>query len=136
MENVQEILSEVMKQVYKEYTGMVEIEKLTRELEDALNRSDRKAAELILEMRQKEMDSISQVKQAIGEFLRSMDADLQEDVKCMLQGELPRRQTGPEAEKISSISRQRNNMLKNICARDRILSRRVAGEDSYYNYNE
>ena len=90
MENVQEILSEVMKQVYKEYTGMVEIEKLTRELEDALNRSDRKAAELILEMRQKEMDSISQVKQAIGEFLRSMDADLQEDVKCMLQGELPR----------------------------------------------
>lgn len=136
MENIQEILSEVMKQVYKEYTGMVEIEKLTRELEDVLNRSDRKAAELILEMRQKEMENVSQVKRAVGELLRSMDADLQEDVKCMLHGELPKRQTGPEAEKISNISRQCDNMLENICARDRILSRRVAGEDSYYNHNE
>ena len=133
MANVEEILSEVLKQVYKEYIGMVEIEKLTRELEDALNRSDDKAAELVLEMRQREIDNISQAKQAIGEFLRSMDQDLREDVKHLLEGEPPKEQSGPEAEKISNISRQRNNMLKSICTIDRVLSRRVAGKDSYYN---
>lgn len=133
MKNVQEILSEVLKRVYKKYTGMVEIEKLTRELEDALNRSDRKAAELILEMRQKEMESVSQMKQELRELLESMDGNLKEDVRRLLNGELPKGKNSPEAEKISNISRQCNNMLKSICAIDRVLSRRVAGENSYYN---
>ena len=81
MENVQEILSEVMKQVYREYKAMMEIENLTRELEDALNRSDKEAAGLILDMRQKEMEKASQAKRAVGEFLESMDEDLREDTK-------------------------------------------------------
>lgn len=132
MENVQEFLSEVMKYVYKEYAGVVEIEKLTRELEDALNHNDEKVAELILEMRQREMDSISQGRQVVEELLASMDVELREDVRQLLRGERPDRRTEFEAEKISSISRQRDNMLKNICTIDRILSRRVAGEDSYY----
>ncbi len=57
MEEVQEILSEVMKLVYREYKGIAEIERLTRELEETLSRSDRQAAQLILEMRQKALAS-------------------------------------------------------------------------------
>lgn len=133
MENVQEILSEVMKQVYREYKAMMEIENLTRELEDALNRSDKEAAGLILDMRQKEMEKASQAKRAVGEFLESMDEDLREDTKHLLNGELPKERTESEAEKISTISRQRNHTLENILRIDRVLSRRVAGKDSYYN---
>lgn len=133
MENVQEILSEVMKQVYREYKTMMEIENLTRELEEALNRSDKEAAGLILDMRQKEMEKASQAKRAVGELLESMDEDLREDTKHLLNGELPKGRSEPEAEKISSISRQRNHTLKNILRIDKVLSCRVAGKDSYYN---
>lgn len=132
MENTQEILSEVMKLVYREYTGITEIERLTRELEETLNRGDREAAQLILEMRQKEMEQVSEVERTIGIFLESMEPELREDTKCLLNGGLPSERTETEAGKISEISRQIHNVLERTRAIDRVMSRKVAGEDSYY----
>ena len=126
------MLEEILKLVYREYREIVEIERLTCELEETLNHSDRKSANLILEMRQSEMERVSQAKRAISELLESMDDDLKNDIKRLLEGEQLSERKESEAERISMISRQRNHTMENIRRIDRALSRRVAGKDSYY----
>ena len=132
MSYTEEILEEILKLVYREYREIVEIERLTCELEETLNHSDRKSANLILEMRQSEMERVSQAKRAISELLESMDDDLKNDIKRLLEGEQLSERKESEAERISMISRQRNHTMENIRRIDRALSRRVAGKDSYY----
>ena len=132
MRYIEEMLEEILKLVYREYRGIVEIERLTCELEETLNHSDRKSANLILEMRQSEMERVSQAKRAISELLESMDDDLKNDIKRLLEGEQLSERKESEAERISMISRQRNHTMENIRRIDRALSRRVAGKDSYY----
>ena len=132
MSYIEEMLEEILKLVYREYREIVEIERLTCELEETLNHSDRKSANLILEMRQSEMERVSQAKRAISELLESMDDDLKNDIKRLLEGEQLSERKESEAERISMISRQRNHAMENIRRIDRALSRRVAGKDSYY----
>ena len=132
MSYIEEMLEEILKLVYREYREIVEIERLTCELEETLNHSDRKSANLILEMRQSEMERVSQAKRAISELLESMDDDLKNDIKRLLEGEQLSERKESEAEWISMISRQRNHTMENIRRIDRALSRRVAGKDSYY----
>lgn len=132
MSYIGEMLEEILKLVYREYREIVEIERLTCELEETLNHSDRKSANLILEMRQSEMERVSQAKRAISELLESMDDDLKNDIKRLLEGEQLSERKESEAERISMISRQRNHTMENIRRIDRALSRRVAGKDSYY----
>lgn len=132
MSYTEEMLEEILKLVYREYREIVEIERLTCELEETLNHSDRKSANLILEMRQSEMERVSQAKRAISELLESMDDDLKYDIKRLLEGEQLSERKESEAERISMISRQRNHTMENIRRIDRALSRRVAGKDSYY----
>ena len=86
----------------------------------------------IFEMRQSEMERVSQAKRAISELLESMDDDLKNDIKRLLEGEQLSERKESEAERISMISRQRNHTMENIRRIDRALSRRVAGKDSYY----
>ena len=132
MSYTEEMLEEILKLVYREYREIVEIERLTCELEETLNHSDRKSANLILEMRQSEMERVSQAKRAISELLESMDDDLKNDIKRLLEGEQLSERKESEAERISMISRQRNHTMENIRRIDLALSRRVAGKDSYY----
>ena len=132
MSYIEEMLEEILKLVYREYREIVEIERLTCELEETLNHSDQKSANLILEMRQSEMERVSQAKRAISELLESMDDDLKNDIKRLLEGEQLSERKESEAERISMISRQRNHTMENIRRIDRALSRRVAGKDSYY----
>ena len=132
MSYIEEMLEEILKLVYREYREIVEIERLTCELEETLNHSDRKSANLILEMRQSEMERVSQAKRAISELLESMDDDLKNDIKRLLEGEQLSERKESEAERISMISRQRNHTMENIRRIDCALSRRVAGKDSYY----
>ena len=132
MSYIEEMLEEILKLVYREYREIVEIERLTCELEETLNYTDRKSANLILEIRQSEMERVSQAKRAISELLESMDDDLKNDIKRLLEGEQLSERKESEAERISMISRQRNHTMENIRRIDRALSRRVAGKDSYY----
>ena len=117
MSYIEEMLEEILKLVYREYREIVEIERLTCELEETLNHSDRKSANLILEMRQSEMERVSQAKRAISELLESMDDDLKNDIKRLLEGEQLSERKESEAERISMISRQRNHTMENTRGR-------------------
>lgn len=132
METRQAILTEFMRLLRREYTNVSEIEKLTKELEEALNRSDRESVHLVLDMRQKEMEEASAQRRAVEAVLESVDSELREELRFLMKNEQAPADAGFEEKQISSIGRQIRNSLERTRNMDRVLSRRIAGKDSYY----
>ena len=86
MENKEELYSEILKRVQRNYVHMAEIERITKELGSALSSNDRESVHLLLKMRQSEMDLASEVKQEIQLLIRS-GGDEKEKLLSWLQGE-------------------------------------------------
>ncbi len=86
MENKEELYSEILKRVQRNYVHMAEIERITKELGSALSSNDRESVHLLLKMRQSEMDLASEVKQEIQLLIRS-STDEKEKLLSWLNGE-------------------------------------------------
>ena len=65
MENQEELLTEVLKRVQRNYMHMVEIERVTKDLADAMSRNDQEAVQLLMKMRQDELERFGETKQEI-----------------------------------------------------------------------
>ena len=87
MKDRKELLSEILIRVQKNYTRMVEIERLTKELGDTLSRDDRESVRLLLKMRGEEMNRAGQTKLEIQMILRALNEEDQAEVKGLLAGE-------------------------------------------------
>ena len=51
MENREELLTEVLKRVQRNYVHMVEIERVTKDLAEAMSRNDQESIQLLIKMR-------------------------------------------------------------------------------------
>lgn len=127
----QELLAEILKSLYRNYKQILEIEKLTKELGDTLSKDDRESAQLILNMRQEEMDNASETKYAVQVLLQAADAETRLYAEQLLQGDCPA-DASFEEQKISQLSRQIANSLNSAIAIDRRVNSRLAGKDSFY----
>lgn len=56
MENREELLTEVLKRVQRNYVHMVEIERVTKDLAEAMSRNDQESIQLLIKMRQEELE--------------------------------------------------------------------------------
>ncbi len=65
MENREELLMEILKRVQRNYRHMVEIERVTKEMADALSRNDQESAQLLMKMRQDELERFLDSKREI-----------------------------------------------------------------------
>ena len=61
MNEMQELIQEILTGMQRRYRGMSEIERLTKELADTLSSGDRESAQLLLNMRQSEMEKVGDV---------------------------------------------------------------------------
>lgn len=86
MENREELLSELLRRIQRNYVRIVEIERQTRELGDALSRNDQESAQLIVKMRQDEMEHAAQIKQEIQMLLQTVPVQEREKLKGWLEG--------------------------------------------------
>lgn len=132
MENKEEFLTELLRRVQRSYIHMVEIERLTRDLGDALSRNDNESAELILKMRGEEMDQAGTVKREIQILLEAMEEEEQAKFRSWLKGEDKYEPDGFEAKKIAELSGQTQQVLKRTISLDKVLNSKVAGNKSYY----
>ena len=66
MNEMQELIQEILTGMQRRYRGMSEIERLTKELADTLSSGDRESAQLLLNMRQSEMEKVGDVDHALG----------------------------------------------------------------------
>ena len=134
MENKEELYSEILKRVQRNYVHMAEIERITKELGSALSSNDRESVHLLLKMRQSEMDLASEVKQEIQLLIRS-GGDEKEKLLSWLQGEAKEQPESFEEKKILELSSQLRQVIKRTTEIDKVLNSRLAGKDSYYQKN-
>lgn len=132
MENREEFLSEILIRVQRNYMHMVEIERLTKDMGDALSRNDKESMELLLKMRGEEMDQAGTIKNEIQTITSVLDGEEKEKFDSWLSG---RDEPAPdcfEAKKIAELSAQTRQTLNRTIDLDKVLNIKVAGNKSYY----
>lgn len=134
MEEKEGLLEEIMQQMQRKYMQFIEIEKLTKELGDTLSRGDRESVQLLLEMRQDEMNKADSTQKDIETILSAVDSDTASEIRGWLdeKKELSADEDGFEAKKIKELSVQTRKSLERTISIDRIISQKLAGKDSYY----
>ncbi len=128
----EELLLEVLKRVQKNYIRMVEIERVTRELGDALSRNDQESAQLLVNMRQDEMDHISEMKQEIRMLVEAAEEEEKARIISWLSGENIYQPASFEEKKLAELSGQLQQMLNRTIMVDKAINKKLAGKDSFY----
>ncbi len=131
MENREELYSEILKRVQRNYRHIVEIERITKELGSALSSNDRESAQLLIKMRQDEMERAEETKYEIQMLVRA-SGDEKENLLLWLNGEVKEQPEEFEARKIVELSSQLKQVLKRTMETDKVFNSRLAGKDSYY----
>ncbi len=132
MNEMQELIQEILTGMQRRYRGMSEIERLTKELADTLSSGDRESAQLLLNMRQSEMEKVGDVDHALREMLHVLEPEKREYIAGLMNGNEQSGYDSPEEEKIVRMAEQTSRILERIIVVDKILSQKLAGKDSYY----
>lgn len=132
MENQNELLTELLKLEQRNYMELVEIERLTKELADILSRNDRDSVQLLLEMRKNEMDRTSETKRKIYAILEAVDSEERNKLAALLNGCEPEESDDELAQRLVLVSRQMQSVLERTIDIDKVISRKLAGKDSFY----
>lgn len=134
MEERQELLSELVLLSQQKYTCLLEIERLTREIGDMLSVDDRESVQMLIEMRQEEMNRADEIVQRISLFLESADLLTAAELRDLFdwRKELPADTEEPDAKRIKDFSVRAQKILERTISIDKVISQRLAGKDSYY----
>lgn len=125
-------MEQVMILLQRKYGAVREILRLTRELEEVVNRNDGISAAMVLQMRGDEMIRAEQCMEEIwllGERDRKTYEQLRNLVTCDLDQAVGRTK---EEEKIYEIRRKTRTVVEQLQEIDQRLSKRLAGEKSFY----
>lgn len=132
MEQAELDMTKVMVLLQRRYNAIREISRLSNELSEALSRNDDVSTSMVLQMRAEEMAKADGCTREIWQ-LAGDDRKAQEQLRLLVMSE-PEEKIGesPEEKKIYEIRRKTRNMIEDIRALDRRLSRQLAGDRSYY----
>lgn len=129
----QELWTELLKQLQTRYQAVNEVFRITKEIADILSRDDRVAAQMLLEMRQEELDRLAKSEEKIYMLLECAGHQERADILSLMKGE--RQASGKasfEEKKIGEIGENIRRNLEKVLELDRIISVRLAGKDSFY----
>jgi hypothetical protein len=135
-EYISELLTVVRTEVQKKYCYMNEVHRLTKELSEGLSSDDKLVTNMVLEMRGKELEKISGSDVRIQQLFSGALDNIQEQLHIVLSGTAPA-DIADEAEQnmlkqIADTVQATKRIWKQTVEIDRVLSRRLAGSDSYY----
>lgn len=122
----QGIFVEIMKKLQKKYGSMNEIFKTTQEMQDALARDDRVSLEMLIKMRQDEIDRAVDCDRDIQYLLSVLAPERREQVRDWLNHGTAKEQDGFEAVKIGEIAESIRKVLERTIQVDSRMSQRVA----------
>lgn len=128
----QGIYVEIMKKLQKKYGSLNEILKTTQEMQDALSRNDRVSMEMLISMRQEEIELATDCDRDIRYLLSVLEPDKREQAREWLNQGTAKEADGFEAVKISEIAGSVRKVLDRTLQIDQRMSQRVAGKDSFY----
>ena len=113
----------------KKYNYLVEIQDLTRQLAESLDRNDQVSTRMLVAMRQEPLLQLEELKQAVEAKETSLLPQERERVSALREGAAPK---GEEEtiyhNQVGSVRR----LLERVIALDERLNRRLAGGKSFY----
>lgn len=125
-------VTKVMILLQRRYNFMREIRRLTGELEEALARNDEVSTSMVLQMR---ADEMAKADNCIHELWKLGGDDKKAQRRlCLLMMSEPDETASedPEERKIYEIRRKTQTLIDELREIDRRLSRKLAGDKSYY----
>lgn len=126
------MLIEILKEMQKKYHSILEIERITQDIGDSLSRNDRAMVQMLLGMRQEELDQVSICDKNIGCLASALPPLEAAQVFNWIKGKADRKPHNPMAEKLVEKGNSIQLVLKRTIDIDRHISIRLAGKDSYY----
>jgi len=126
------MLIELLKEVQKKYQCFMEIERITRDIGEALSRNDRTSVQILLGMRQEEMDKGDLSEKNIKCFMSVLPLKDVSQITNWLRGEEDGNADSLLERKLIERGKSIQMLLKRTIELDRHISIRLAGKDSYY----
>ena len=121
---------EVLKLVQKKYRCANEVARLTKELAETLSRDDRVSTQVLLGMRQEEMD-------VWGQCLREMEVlgnaypAARERLEALLRTRTAEEPCTPEEKRIAELLVNTRTVIGKAMEIDKHINLKIAGQDSY-----
>ncbi len=126
------MLVEILKEMQKKYNYIIEIERITREMGDSLSRNDRELVQMLLGMRQEEMDKADVCTSNVDCLVAALSPEEGFKVRGWLKGNIDITPDTPEAQMLVDKGKSVRLALKRTIELDRHISIRLSGKDSYY----
>ena len=118
----QELWMELLKQVQRRYQSVNEVFRVTKEI-----------AQMLLGMRQEEIDHLVESEEKIYLLLECVDQQERASILALLKGEREALSDASfEEKKIGEIGNNIRRNLEKIVELDRMVSVKLAGKDSFY----
>lgn len=127
------ILLEILKEMQKKYQCMAEIERITREMGEFLSRNDQTSVQMLLGMRQDEMDQADAFEKNIKCLISVLSAEEAVWVEAWLKGQEFGKPKGQIAEMVIQKGKNIQQILKRTIEFDKRINTRIAGTHSFYN---
>lgn len=126
------ILLEILKEMQKKYQFMAEIERITRDVGQFLSRNDQTSVQMLLGMRQDEMDKADIVNRNIKCIISVLSPEDAAKVEDWVKGQENWNSDGQISEKVIEKGKNIQQILKRTIEIDRCISTRIAGTHSFY----
>ncbi len=119
---------EIAVRLKKKYSKIVEIERLTEELDEALKRNDKQSVNMVLTMRGEEMDSIDIIDAEITVLENGLTKEQRMAVRDFQNDNV----TEGDMKELIELKRLINRLLGKIVEKDRTMNIKIAGKSSFY----
>ncbi|WP_349669168.1 hypothetical protein [Lacrimispora sp.] len=126
------VLLEILKEMQKKYQCMAEIERITREVGDFLSRNDQTSVQMLLGMRQDEMDKVDVFNRNIKCLISVLSPEEAVKVDDWMKGQENWIPDSQISEKVIEKGKNIQQILKRTIEIDRFISTRIAGTHSFY----
>ena len=113
----------------KKYNCLSEVMDLSRQMGEALDRSDDVSVRMLLALREDPLVQLQELKQAINMKKESLSPEDRERVSALGQGASPK---GEEETTYHSQAGAARRLLERMLELDERLNRRLAGKNSFY----
>ena len=131
-EREQELFDAIKQQLQYKYQHMAEIQRMTAEVKEALERNDTVSAELILKMRGKEMEQCDTCIHNLEVLIESINENQQKELRKLLKGETNIALWEDRIEELKNLVMRIDYVTKKTIQLDQVISLRLAGTDSFY----
>ncbi len=115
----------------KKYNGFVEMESITKQLQDALNYDDVVTIRMLVRMRQQEIDNIDMTDRQWSEIADKL-SKAQQDALKKGDDSLFAPENAPLVRRIGEIVQNSHRLLGRLIEEDKKVNRKLAGDKTFY----